>query len=305
MKTAIAFASTGGQKMARALRSLRRTEPELPVYIVLDVASRTWKANDQNPNLGWFVQQPNVMVRCIENSAYINGALNAAMRWIAELGCDYGCLFHDDVIFSPLQEHLGHLSEWFKRLESDAELQKCSALTLSLMQAFVPNDVWKRSPVEWDAMDLESESLWQILCPGGKPAGSYMESGHAYEIHLPEFLVQYHAVKEMCRGYRLGPSGQIVPVATWETVGGFDETEGIFYDIQYPAECAARGLPLIQMIPNIPHLHLHNQSIGFADPAFGVWSDTMGAFARRYGEYGAFWAKIVEKEKQNASVFES
>lgn len=300
MKTAIAFASTGGQKMVRALRSLRRTEPELPVHIILDISSKTWKENS-NPSPEYFEQQPNVKLKCVHNVAYINGALNAGMRWIAELGYDYGCLFHDDVIFSPLLAHQGHLSEWFKRLESEAELRKCSALTLSYMQAFVPNDVWKRSPMEWDAMDLESESLWQTLCPLGKPAGTYTELGHAYEIHLPEFFVQYHGVKEMCRGYRLGPPGQIVPVTTWDAIGGFDETEGIFYDIQYPAECAARDLPSVQTIPNIPHLHLHNQSIGFADPAFGVWADTMAAFTRRYGEYGAFWGKILEKEKQDAS----
>lgn len=289
MNFGVVFTSTGGSKMVRALRSLRRGEPDLPVYIVLDVASKTWKETSTAIPREWFESQPNVKVRCIENTAYINGALNAGMRWMAELGNDYGFLFHDDVIFSPLAANRGHLSEWATRIEADSELRNASALTLNLIQAFVPNGIWRRSSAEWDAIDLESEVLWEKLCPGGKPAGGILPSGCAYEIYLPEFFVQYHVVEETRRAYRLGPSGQIVPVATWAAVEGFDEKEGIFYDIQYPAECAVRNLPPVLNVPSMPHLHLHNQTIGFADPAAGIWADTMGAFTRRYGEYGAFW----------------
>lgn len=288
MKIGIVFASTGGEKMVRALRSFRRAEPDLPVNIILDISSGTWKENS-NPSPEYFETQPNVRLKCIHNSAYINGCLNAGMRLLGELGYDWGCLFHDDVIFSPLPENRGNLSKLFEDLNANPGLQQSSGLTLALMQAFVPNGIWRRAPKEWDSMDLESEELWQTLCPGGKPVGTFEPDGHAHEIYLPDFLVQYHVVPEVKRVCRLGPSGQIVPLATWNLIGGFDEKDGIFYDIHYPAECAVRKLPPILSIPNLPHLHLHNQSIGYADLAKDLWTNTMGAFTKRYGDYGAFW----------------
>lgn len=288
MSVGVAFASTGGNKIIRAIRSFRRSEPDVLVHVVLDTSSNTWKEN--SVGVDWLTSQPGVQVRIVSNTAYINGNLNHGMRWLRELGYSHGCLFHDDVIFSPMEKHKGHVSEWFPRVESDELLRNAAALSFGCMQAFVP-EVWKRPSVEWDEIDLESEKLWaESLCPDGVPAGCYSrKTGCADEIHLPDFYVQYHSTYETRPWPRLGPTGQILPIALWEEIGEFDETEGIFYDIQYPAECLVRGKPLIQLIPNIPHLHLHNQTIGFADPAIGLWSDTMGAFTKRYGDYGVLW----------------
>src|SRR6266576_840609 len=298
MSVGISFISTGGHKMVRALRSLRRAEPNLPVYIVLDTSSMTWKSDrDNNPSL--FQRQPNVQVRTIQNNAHINGALNKAVEWMKELKYDYVCLFHDDIVFSSLEEHRGHISEWLKRLESDSRLQNASALTFSLMESFVPNKVpghWHRHSSEWDTIDLESKSLWETLCPNGKPAGHFDSGGNpTHEVHFDTWFVRYYTSETVHLYIPLGPTGQIIPVRIWDEVGGFDEQFGIHYDSQYPAECAIRNLPPILVIPNIPHLHLHNQSIGYADPAVGLWGDVSGAFTRKYGkDIETFW-----KEKKD------
>jgi len=64
----VVFASTGGNKIVRALRSFHRMEPELSVHIIFDTSSNTWKADKGHQMLTWFDQQPNVKTRCIENS---------------------------------------------------------------------------------------------------------------------------------------------------------------------------------------------------------------------------------------------
>lgn len=280
MNPGVVFVSTGGEKMVRALRSLRRVEPDLPVHIVMDLSSRTWGKNSQSPALSWFEAQPSTLVRGVTNTAYINGALNAGMRWMEELGHSHGCLFHDDVIFSPL--HPLQLTNLFKE-----NFPPASALTFSLLQAFVPK-VWQRPAAEWDAIDLESQDVWQKLL--GEPK-YWTEAEGVPEIHPKDwtFFVQYHCVNRPLTWPRLGPTGQIVPMNTWHEVGCFDETCGIFYDIQYPAECRRRGLPPIYIIPSVPHLHLHNQTIGYADPALGIWANTMKAFSNLYGDYHEFW----------------
>jgi len=285
----LVFASTGGNKMVRALRSLRRTEPELPVHIIFDTSSKTWNKNKETPTLEWFERQPNVKIECIENKALINGCLNAAVHWMGRLGYDYACLFHDDVVFSPLPEHQGHISKWFEPSVWDFELRKASALTLSYIQAFVPNQregLLHSPPEEWDKIDLESESFWREFGLGEKWEGLLLEKN----------AVQYHIVGGETKRptTRLGPTGQIVPLAVWKALDGFDESEGIFYDIQYPAECITKNMPPVWAIPSVPHLHLHNQSL-VADPALGIWSNTEEAFAKRYGKSpGDFWKEIEE-----------
>jgi hypothetical protein len=289
MSVGLVFASTGGPKIARAIRSLRVAEPDVPIYVVLDVSSKTYEGTKDNPSISWLESLRRVTVRPVQNKAYINGCLNEAMRWMRGLGYDYACLFHDDVIFSPLSQ--GHVTEWFTRLETEPELQEPSALTLSLMQAFVPK-VWRRPPAEWDVMDLESISFWEKLLPNGKPAGfleQQPDNSAAFEVQFPDFYVQYHVARSLQSTTRLGPTGQIVSIDRWAKVGGFDETLGIFYDMQYPAECAARGWPPVKMVPNIPHLHLHNQSIGYEDLAFAHWTDCLGAFETKFGDYETFW----------------
>jgi len=296
----VVFASTGGGKIVRALRSLRKSEPDLPFHVVVDVSSNTWKSN---PSLEWLDGQDNIKIRMVENSAYINGNLNHAMRWMKELGYSHACLFHDDVIFSPLAQNRWQLSEWFNKMNKEPDLREASSLSLGFMQIYVPN-VWKRSEQEWNNTDLESETYWQMLCPDGIPFADEVVGyvgTDGFKMHsLPDgtdpfpktnlpFIVSYSCVKEKRPYTRLGPSGQIVPISTWELVGGFDEKDGIFYDVEYPAACIVKGLPPNLLIPNVPHLHLHNQSIGYADLATGIWSDTMGAFARKYGE--DFWGK--------------
>lgn len=278
-KIGIVFASSGGYKLMRTVRSFRRAEPDMPIHIVIDVNSKTFKENPEIPT-EWLAER-NALVRLFPNTAYINGVLNEGMRWMESLGYEYGCLFHDDIIFSPLLAHIGHVKDWFYRLTTDKNLQRASALTFSVMQAFVPV-VWKRSHEDWDKMNLETEKLWNTLCPLGRPAGYYIGMV-PQEITLEDFYVQFIGVKHARPHKRLGPTGQIVPIKIWNEIGGFDEKDGIFYDLHYPAECEKRGLPPIMIIPNIPHLHLHNQTIGFADPAVGLWSDTAGAFERRYG----------------------
>jgi hypothetical protein len=289
MKTGVVFASTGGPKIVRAIRSFRRAEPDLPIHIVLDVSSNTYRGNA--PPLLWLESQPNVQVKQIENKFYINGCLNEGMRWMAELGYDYGCLFHDDVIFSPFANHREHISEWIDRLSTTKELQEASALTIGCIQAFVEGD-WKRTPAQWDSLDLESEGVWEIYAPNGEIFRSLDKDSEFHPPSLSYYLL-YCWFNHIRPWTRLGPTGQFVPVKVWESIGGFD-TNGIFYDLQYPAECAVRGLAPNLFIPVVPHLHLHNQTIGYADPAIGPWSDTMGAFDRRYGDHRTFWDKHKE-----------
>lgn len=282
----VVFASTGGHKIVRAIRSLRRIEPDIPIHVVLDVASNTWRSN-LNPPVAWFESQPNVRVRCFANNSYINGNLNEGMKWMREIGYEYACLLHDDIIFSPLEIHHGSLSETFNY----PLLKESSGLSFGLFQAFVDKQVWRREPAEWDKMDLESVGFWQQLFPGGRPADYYKKGGRVYELHFPEFFVQHLGVEKAYTWTRLGPTGMIVPVDKWEAIGGFDETRGIFYDSEYPAVCAEKGWPRVFLVPNIPHLHLHNQSIGYADLATGIWNDTEKAFLDRFGQTATnFWA---------------
>jgi hypothetical protein len=292
----VVFATTGGNKILRAVRSFRRAEPDTPVHVVVDITSNTWRNGGQHaltPLLDL------ASVRCVENHAHINGTLNRAMEWMAELGHTHACLFHDDIVFSPLPEHLHHISRWF----SDAAVERAySALTLSHMEAFVPHDGtvkgqpgnWHESESWWDARDLESESLWRVLCPNGQPAGYFggegPDGGPIGEVDFGDWFVHCTGAYRTHGCLRLGPAGQIVSIDAWQRIGKFDESKGLIYDMVFAVECAMRRMAPVLIVPNIPFLHLHNQSIGFKDPAFSVWNDVTGAFNNHYGwTIGEFW----------------
>jgi hypothetical protein len=290
MNVGVVFASTGGEKMARALRTFRKAEPDLTVHITMDMSTNTWKGYGQNPPMEWFVQQPNVKVLPITNTGYVNGGLNKAVRWIKDLGFTHCCLMQDDLVFSTLPENRYHISVWFEEMFHNPQLQSACGLTFSCMEALVPSKIeghWQRDPQDWDRMDLESEKFWQILLPGGKPVGYFGDATTPIgETHFPDdpsWFVHYYGTDRVGRFSRLGPSGQILPIANFDLVGGFDETYGIFYDLEFPIACALKGLDPILILPNVPYLHLHNQS-QIADPAIGLWENTLASFERKYGK---------------------
>jgi hypothetical protein len=287
LNVGVAFVGTGGYKMVRALRSFRRAEPDLPVHVVFDTSTNSWQRNVQMVRAEWFAAQPNVKVRCITNDAYVNGAFNAGIRWLADLGYPIVCMFHDDVVFSPLPENRGHVTEWFGRLDTDPELQQSSGLTLASMEALVPSPIvghWQRSPAEWDVLDLESEHLWRTMLPGGKSPMYYGSPGSDDGVKLDGWFVKYFYPDKTCPLSRLGPTGFVIPVHVYEDIGGFDEKDGIFYDMEYPVLCAMRGLPPVKAVPSTPHLHLHNQSTAYGDPAVGTWGHDLQSFVAKYGK---------------------
>lgn len=291
MEVGVVFASTGGPKIFRAIRSLRKTEPNIPLHVVWDIGSRTWK--EGGSLIAESVQSlPNVHTVAFENTKHINGTLNKGMEWMKQLGYEYACLFHDDIIFSPLKQNMHHLSVWFERLDEDPVLKDTSALTLSLIETGITGpdgDLFtgKQPPEWWDSLDLESEALWEKLLPGGRTPGFPMGNGPAYEVpassEIP-FSIRYFC-GDMNYYTRLGPTGQIVPIQIWEQIGRFDEKDGIHYDHEYPMECAIRNLPRIRVIPNVPHLHIHNQSIGYLDPSVDLWGNVGAAFERKYRSF--------------------
>lgn len=289
----VVFATTGGPKIERAIRSFRRMESDIPIHVILDVSSNTFRdggaANAFLMNS--LSYRPNVTVKSIENHSHINGNLNAGMRWMKELGHTHVCLFHDDLIFSSLPANQGYFSRWFACVAKEKRLQESSGLGFGDLETFFKNPgtvrhqagEWHCPPQVWDSMDLESMEFWTQLCPDGKPVR---------ETEFPTFFVDYcepgRPLESRCA--RLGPTGQIVPISAWEIVGGFDEEFGIHYDGDYPAACAVKKLSPILCLPDTPMLHLHNQSIGYRDPSIGIWGDFNGAFKRKYrAEVGDFW----------------
>lgn len=297
-----AFITTGGEKIIRAIRSLRRTEPYLEIHVVVDTSSSTWIYGGSSA-LRTLQSMPMVKVKLVENKHHINGALNQAMRWLCTEGYNYGCLFHDDVIFTPFKEHQHHLSVWFDILTYDRSFREASGLTLGLMETGITGadgDLFtgNRPSSAWDIEDLESPELWEKLLPDKKTPGGFLPDGKTVTERADVFRMGDLpiAIRYYCghidKYTRLGPTGQIVPMKIWEQVGGFDETEGIHYDAEYPAKCAMARLPPIQVVPNIPHLHIHNQSIGYLDPSTGLWGNVSAAFERVYGK--DFWSRKLE-----------
>jgi len=298
----IAFATTGGEKILRAVRSLRHTEPDLPIYIIVDMTSGTWRSHGFEIYDELYALK-NVVVKEFDNQGWhINGTLNHAMSTLEGEGYSYVCLFHDDVIFSPFEQHKYDLSEIFSRIDGREEfLINHSGLTLGLMETGITGpdgDLFtgNKPDADWDKNDLESPEVWEKLLPGGKIPGWLMGDGvkiyereDVFRINAPEptpVAIRYY-IGDQDNYTRLGPSGQIVPIKIWRAMGGFDQKYGIHYDAHYPAECAIRGFPSVRTIPTIPHMHLHNQSIGFFDPSIGLWGNVGEAFDKRYGK--DFW----------------
>src|SRR6266852_1645508 len=286
MSVGVVFCSTGGNKMIRALRSFRRAEPDLPVHIVFNTSSKIWDKNVTEAPLDWFNAQPNVKTLLVYSTGWINGTFNEAVRWMGQLGYERACVIHDDTVFSSLPENRGHISEWLIRVESDSQLSRASGLTLSSMEALVRTGVpgmWERSPAEWERTDLESESVWRTMLPDGKSAMYFGSPGSDEGVSLGYCFVEYFATEKIITIARLGPVGFIIPVSIWEQVGGFGEFDGIFYDMEYPVSCARLGLSPVLAVPNVPILHLHNQSTAFGDPAMGIWGHDLQSFIYKYG----------------------
>jgi hypothetical protein len=251
-------------------------EPDLKIYILLDRSAVTYQM--LHTPLNKLSEMKDVHFSMVnEHPGFVNGGLNKAVEWMQRSGYDYTCLFQDDLIFSPLLEHRRSISEYFEH----PLLAQSSGLRFSHFETLTPTVDMRRSPQEWDREDMEDPALWEYLkqayatvafdgqdiCPPGR-----------------SFWFRYEGPKNICKWNRLGPTGQVFPIKTWEQLGRFDETEGIFYDSEYPTECFLRKLPPVYAVTNFPFIHLHNQSVNpWADPARGVWGDTEGAFKKRYG----------------------
>lgn len=294
MNIGVVFASTGGNKVVRTVRSFQRMEPGLTCHIVMDMDSNTYKLTNQIESSNWLLNNPGVRLRAVHNKAHINGALNQALRWMAQEGYEYACLFHDDLVFSHLPIHRGSLSAWFS---SAFITRNSSGLRFSHFETFVPDLDSRRHADEWDKEDLESDELWKFLSTFTRIDGT--------EIRPPgrSFWFKYEGPDINRKWNRLGPTGQIVPIKTWKEVGEFDEKDGIFYDQEYPSECYRRGLPPVYSVTNFPYIHLHNQSMNpWGDPAPGLWGDTMKAFGKRFERrydkpdpWAAFWGDDWER----------
>jgi len=290
MSVGVAMVSCGGNKLVRALRSFRRAEPNTPIHIVLDVRSNNWK-RDKSPSPEWLLDQPLTYVRTVESGGYINGNFNFAIAWMAELGHTHACVLQDDTIYSSLPENRNHISEWFERIETNEQLSWASALSLSFIEAIVPTGdpgCWHWPPERWDKEDIESEEFWRKLLPNGKARGysCYDESTDCVgdEVRFPEWIARFSGLRQTGDYDRLGPVAFIIPIELWSKLGRFDETDGVFYDIDWIGASAQHGgLGRVLMIPNVPFLHLHCQTTWSGDPATGPWIDTLGAFQKKYG----------------------
>lgn len=286
MSVGVCFVSTGGNKMARALRSFRVNEPDLPVHITFATSSKVWPKNHASLDSGFFNDQPNVKVLHVYSTGWINGCFNEAAKWMQQLGYSHACLLHDDTVFSPLPENRHHLSKWIYELDANSQLAAASALTLSSMEALVHTGItgiWERSPEQWDATDLESESVWRKLLPGGVSAMYFGSPGSDDGVTVSDWFVKYFVTERVISIARLGPAGFIIPLSLWERTGGFGERDGIFYDMEYPILTAQLGLPPVLAVPNVPFIHLHNQSTAFGDPAVGIWGHDLQSFIHKYG----------------------
>ncbi len=291
MNTGVVFATTGGSTIIRAVRSFNQSHPGIDVHVIIDTSSNTWNKADQSGILSW-LNNNNIKIKLVENKFYINGILNKGIEWMEELKYSHACIFHDDVVFSPLEYHI---SKWF----STAENMDASGITLSFMQAF-SNEApkkWLMTPEEWDRENLESDDLWNKLLPpiGYLKHSNYCLENTALELKLNNWFAQYYCLNSIEPTIRLGPAGQIINIEKWNRLGRFDESAGIFYDIQYPSEAKVKNESPCLMIPNTPFLHLHNQSIGISDPAKGLWSNHDEAFKNKYGKtYIDLWSSPTQ-----------
>jgi len=143
--------------------------------------------------------------------------------------------------------------------------------------------------MEWDVLNLESRPLWKTLMN--------FKRENAYRIYHPgeNWFCHYEGCDKVRKWNRLGPTGQVVPIGTWNEVGKFSETNMVHYDQDYTIKCFRKGLPPNYAVPNVPWLHLHNQSMNpWFDPAPGSWG-TREAMIKEYGaDWGGIWGNDWE-----------
>src|SRR4030095_2714560 len=136
-------------------------DPDLPVHVQVDLDTNAWKQST--------VSVEEIAAQCkgfrtiYSKGVHVNGAMNSAMQWMRDLGYTGACIFHDDIVFSPLFENRNYFSRSFEYLgRFDA-----SGFSYGHMEAHVGSFGGSRSPLGWDAVDTESEEVWRILCPDG------------------------------------------------------------------------------------------------------------------------------------------
>jgi hypothetical protein len=283
----ILFATTGGYKAIRAIDSFKKMEPELEVHAIVDISSNYWK--QQGHTLTATLRDAvdgNLLLR--ENSAHINGILNQGIELLADAGYPYVCVFHDDLVFSPFNGHKSSVSKWFT-----PELLSKSAITFCHLECFKisQTEQWaRRHPSEWDKLDLTSSSLWQQLMQ--------FKRGNAAPIYPrdADWYCHYEGCDLVRKWNRLGPTGFVIPVKTWEQVGRFDEIDCVHYDQDYTIKCFRAGLPPNYAVPNVPWLHLHNQSMNpWYDPAPGDWGRTEAMVRKFGGNWEQIWGNDWEE----------
>jgi hypothetical protein len=222
------------------------------------------------------------LVKPIPSTAgFVNGSFNEAFSWMRDLGYDAVCLLQDDLIFSPLPSHSGSMSTWFGNLRVHA-----SGLTFAHFEVFTHDPDMRRPPVAWDREDFDDLRLWHELMQVDRT-----HNGSPLYPANRDWYIRYEGTDRWRPWNRLGPTGFVVPIRLWEDMNGFDEQWGVFFDIDYPAEVRRRGLAPVWACPNVPWLHLHNQSVNpWADFAPGAWGDTEGAFRRKFNApLTGFW----------------
>ena len=289
MSVGVFIASTGGKKTLRTIKSFQKMEPDYPIHLVIDISSRSW--NTMGKEWEKPLQETGVKIRYTENRAHINGTLNAGMRWLRELGFSHACFFHDDLIFSPFPKHKLSVSRWFT-----PGLLKSSGITFGHFEAFAlgPDSggepYARRHPTKWDALDLENEALWNELM--------VFEYNNGFEIRPTgvDWYCRYEGPDKVRPWNRLGPTGQVIPISTWEANHEFDETVGVHYDQDYTMECFRRKCPPVWAVPNVPWLHLHNQTMApWGDPAPEPWGRTESMIQKYGANWPGFWQNDWEE----------
>jgi hypothetical protein len=295
MSVGVVFASTGGNKIVRAVRTFKKMEPDLPVHVTMAVNTSTYYSLNRNHEQKLI--DMGAQVRPVDHPAFVNGCMNDGIRWMKELEHTHACVLHDDLVFSPLKEHSKSLSHWFEPVHNITS----SGLTFAHFECFTHEPDMRREPFRWDNTDLENPQLWRDLM-------EYDGDHNGSPLYPPgrDFYIRYEGTDKFRPWNRLGPTGYVIPIDTWEEVGGFDERFGAFYDIDYPAEVRRRNLSPVWACPNVPWLHLHNQSVNpWADRAPGPWGDTEGSFARKFGKrLTEFWFGNWEKAWLEGIPFE-
>jgi hypothetical protein len=282
-KVGVCFASTGGFKLVRCLKTFIAMEPGFDKYhVAIDASSRSWREAGHvvfDDLMAPEAVEGGVVLKCFANGAHINGILNSAMAWLAEEGYSHVALFHDDLVFPPNVE--GNVSRWLT-----PELLGKGAITFCHLECFKNSttELWaRRHPIEWDSLDLESPELWVQL------RDFQRENAAPIRPHGADWFCHYEGCDKVRKWNRLGPTGQVVPVEMWKRVGGFSETNEVHYDQDYPIKLFRMGLAPNYAVPQVPWLHLHNQSMNpWFDPAPGRWGSREAMIAA----YGADWPGI-------------